>query len=107
MGKYVGMLVKSIFLGILVTGAFLYFLSFIINSGDIVGIIIGISITSTIFFCTFMIIGEIKKIQHFKNWQIINTLFCEIEYIKEYEEMMWFVQRKKALSFLEHNELFG
>jgi hypothetical protein len=51
----------SLILGILISWIFLWGLSFIINSGDIVGIIMGIATISTIIFCTLSIIQEIKN----------------------------------------------
>lgn len=61
MNKYFKIILKSLFLSILVNFSFLYVFSFIINTGDVVGIINGISIIFTIFLCTFLIINELKN----------------------------------------------
>lgn len=62
---YIRILV-SFFLGFLVSWGFLWVFSFIFNSGDVVGIITGISVISTVIFCTFTIIEEIKGLKENK-----------------------------------------
>lgn len=57
---YIRILVWFI-LGFLVSWGFLWIFSFIFNSGDVVGIIMRIAVISTIIFCTFTILEEIKK----------------------------------------------
>ncbi len=57
---YIRILVSFI-LGFLVAWGFLWVFSFIFNTGDVVGITMGIAVISTIIFCTFTILEEMKK----------------------------------------------
>lgn len=64
MNKFFKMFFKSLCLGIVVNFLFVYIFSLYINSGDIVGLINGFSIISVLFFCTFLIIDEIRKLRN-------------------------------------------
>ncbi|MDU1313079.1 MAG: hypothetical protein E6940_03350 [Clostridium septicum] len=57
------LIIKSIVLGTIITWIFLYVFSMVINGGDVVGIIGTMTITSTIIFCTYTIINEIRKLK--------------------------------------------
>lgn len=58
---YLKIILKALFLSAVINLMFLFVFSFIINTGDIVGIIDGISIIFTMFLCTFLLIEEIRK----------------------------------------------
>lgn len=57
------LIIKSIILGTIITWTSLYIFSIVINEGDIVGIIGIMTITSTIIFCTYTLIDEIRKLK--------------------------------------------
>ena len=54
-------LVKSILYGVVIIVVSLYLLSIVFNGEDAGIFIIGITITSTIIFCTYTIIDTIKE----------------------------------------------
>jgi len=60
MNKYIKFF-ESIILGTIITFIFVSILSYIMNGEKVVEVIICITITSTIIFCTFLIIDEIRK----------------------------------------------
>jgi len=60
MNKYIKFF-ESIILGTIITFIFISILSYIMNGEKVVEVIICITITSTIIFCTFLIIDEIRK----------------------------------------------
>lgn len=59
----VKLIIKSLVLGTIVTWIFLYIFSIFINGGDVVGIIGIMTITSTVIFCTYIVIDEIRKLK--------------------------------------------
>lgn len=61
MNKTYKNLIKSLLFGILVFFGFLYTLGFIFNGDDAGIAVVGISIISTVVFCTYTIIDTIKK----------------------------------------------
>ena len=63
MNSNIKLIIKSIILGTIITWTSLYIFSIVINEGDIVGIIGIMTITSTIIFCTYTLIGEIRKLK--------------------------------------------
>lgn len=63
MNSNIKLIIKSIILGTIITWTSLYILSIVINEGDIVGIIGIMTITSTIIFCTYTLIDEIRKLK--------------------------------------------
>jgi len=60
MNKYIKFF-ESIILGTIITFIFVSILSYIMNGEKVVEVIICITITSTIIFCTFLIIDEIRR----------------------------------------------
>jgi hypothetical protein len=63
MNSNIKLIIKSIILGTIITWTSLYIFSIVINEGDIVGIIGIMTITSTIIFCTYTLIDEIRKLK--------------------------------------------
>ena len=63
MNSNIKLIIKSLILGTIITWTSLYILSIVINEGDIVGIIGIMTITSTIIFCTYTLIDEIRKLK--------------------------------------------
>ena len=63
MNSNIKLIIKSIILGSIITWTSLYIFSIVINEGDIVGIIGIMTITSTIIFCTYTLIDEIRKLK--------------------------------------------
>lgn len=55
--------IVSVVLGILITWIFLFLLALILNGDEVINIISTITIVSTMIFCTYTIVDEIRKLK--------------------------------------------